>query len=317
MKILKKCAVISAQWSAITLFVFLLFTVSCFLITPAYAQDTAGVSVTPAILRVDLAHEPSWLELIYKNNSQQDVSLTFSANDFSELEDGWQVKFLDQQQAKDYKYTLASWVEFEKQTITLKSGEEGKVKVSIDQQSLSPGGHYASLLASIAALDSTNKQVEIRGVLSTILFVRAYTGNEVEQLSVSDFSLPHSFFEFPNSGIVRLNNTGNTELVPFGSLELRDLTGKLVGKGILNQGSNYVLPGTVKRFDLKINQLGLSWLPGFYTASLKVQYGDKPEVITQTNRFFYADWKVILGFIGIIAGIGIVTKRTLRISKHH
>jgi hypothetical protein len=241
---------------------------------PLFAQEQSGISVTPSILHIDLKTEPAEFELIYKNNSKSDISLELSANDFSELEDGWKVRFLNDEESKNYHYSLASWIEFERKSLSLKPGEEGRAKVIINKEELSAGGHYATIMATISALEESGQQVDIKGLLSTVLFVRAATGQEIEQASISDVSFERaSFFQFPTVFVMRFNNQGNTELVPYGSLEVKDMFDRTVAKGILNEGSNYSLPESIKRFEIKTKSLESFFVPGIYKVQMDVTYG--------------------------------------------
>jgi hypothetical protein len=280
---------------------------------PVFAQEQSGISVTPSILHIDLKTEPAEFELIYKNNSKSDINLEFSANDFSELEDGWKVRFLNDEESKNYHYSLASWIEFERKSLSLKPGEEGRIKVFINKEELSAGGHYASIMATISALEESGQQVDIKGLLSTILFVRAATGQEVEQASISDLSFERaSFFQFPTVFVMRFNNQGNTELVPYGSLEVKDVFNRTVSKGILNEGSNYSLPESLKRFEIKTDSHNQIFVPGIYKVQMDVTYGTNG-ILKYESTFVYFNWvSIIVVFLVLVligSGIRLINKR--------
>lgn len=274
------------KYMRIILFLFMLLF-GLFSPLPVLAQNPPGISVTPSILRIDLNTEPSEFELIYKNNSQSEISLELSATDFSELEDGWKVRFLTDEESKNYHYSLASWIEFERKSLSLKPEEEGRIKVLVNKDELSPGGHYGSIQAAISSLEESGEQVAIRGLLSTILFVRTSTGKEIEQASISDLIVNRpSLFHFPQLFTLRFNNQGNTELMPFGSLEIKDLLGRTVAKGVLNEGSNYSLPESIKRFEIRSNLIDQLVIPGIYRAQLEVTYG-KSGILKYETTFIY------------------------------
>ena len=284
---------------------FIILILGSFLVTPSQvsAQSSGGISVTPSILRLDLETDPAEFELVYQNNSNSEVVLDFSATDFSDLEDGWKVRFLDDKESKNYHYSLSSWIEFEKKSITLTPGETGTVRVIVNKDELAPGGHYGSIMANISTVDKTQAQVDIKGVLSTIVFVRTNFGTEIEKGSISDLSFDRgSLFSFPKSVVLRFNNQGNTELVPLGSVLIKDMFGRTVAKGILNEGSNYSLPESIKRFTIEMKQSGARFVPGYYTTELDLKYGKDEKKISYQKSFLYID-PIMLGLMVIGAGV--------------
>ena len=301
-------------FSRITFFLILtLFVHSQFFLFPStvFGQNQtaqpSGISVTPSILRVDLETDPSEIDLIYTNHSQDEILLEFSAVDFSELQDGWQVKFLEPNDAKNYSYSLSSWLEFEKRSESLKPGEQKQIKVFINKEELSPGGHYASIQANISAIDKGDEQVEIKGLLSSLLFVRTNSGKEVEQATINDLIAERrSFFHFPELFVLRFNNQGNTELMPFGKLRLHDFFGREIATGILNEGGNYSLPQSIKRFPIKLQSQSAPILPGFYQAEIDLRFGDSDQTIKYQSQFFYLDWKVAI-FIVIAFAVALIS----------
>jgi hypothetical protein len=164
----------------------------------AQQEQSSLISVTPSIIQLDFQIDPAEAELYYKNNTNQPIELSLSASDFTELEDGYKVAFLEGKDAQNYKYRLSSWITFEKNTLIIEPHETEKVKVFINKNALSPGGHYASLLArlSVTKQDST---IAIQGVLSSLLFVRTNTGKENE-LAQIDKAIPlRDWLIFPKS----------------------------------------------------------------------------------------------------------------------
>lgn len=275
----------------------------------ASAQSQRGITVTPSILRLDLSTEKNEAELFYKNTTKNQVELSFSAQDFTELEEGGRVKFLEEKDAKNYKYGLTSWISFERQSLTLSPNEQQTVKVFIDQDKLAPGGHYASILAEIKQ-KSEKGNVLLRGILSSLLFVRTATGKEIEEASISSFQEVRSFIELPKTFLVRFKNSGNVELVPYGVIEIFDPQGTLVAKGILNEGSLITLPESVRRYDSEIRAIESFIGPGFYTVNLSLTFG-KDKMLSAQKQFFTEGGipftKIIIVF-GVALAIAVIRK---------
>src|ERR1035437_6642408 len=113
----------------------------------AHAQTQKGITVSPSIIHIDLASDQPKYELTYTNNTNTNINLVLSVQDFSELEANYQLNFLSQKDAANYKYSLASWISFENNTLQLNPGEKKTVTVFINKDRITKGGHYASILA--------------------------------------------------------------------------------------------------------------------------------------------------------------------------
>jgi hypothetical protein len=248
------------------------------------AQGRSGITVTPSIIRLDLESDAPQAEIYYKNNTRAALELKFSAQDFSETEETGRIRFLDEKEAENYQYSLASWIIFERQSISLLPGEEQAVKVSIDKDRLTPGGHYASIQAEIVQPEEEG-QVPIKGILSTLIFVRTSTGNERENMSLETHQMQKNFLGFPQGLSIRLKNSGNVELVPYGLIEIRDMFGNVVAKGILNEGSLIILPQSIRRFDIQITRIYPLLFPGIYNTQLSIKYGKEEKKIENSATF--------------------------------
>jgi hypothetical protein len=223
--------------------------------------------------------------LTYANNTPAEITLNLSVQDFSELEDSYKLDFLSPQDASNYKYSLSSWISFENPQIQLNSGEKKSVKVFIDKTRITKGGHYASILAQIGG-DQAAKTINVKGILSSLLFVRASTGQEIEDGKISDFSPLRDGIDYPDSFMLRFENNGNVYVTPYGLLQVYDPLGNLVAKGILNQDSLDALPESIRRYDINVKNYQPILLPGFYAARIQLHFGKTNRTLTSTTRFF-------------------------------
>lgn len=278
-------------------FVFLSFFVS----SHTKAQVKAGITVMPSIIHLDLEQDPPEYQLTYTNTTKTEINLLLSAQDFSELEDSYRVNFLDTKDALNYKYSLSSWISFENKNIQLAPGEKKSVTIFIDKGRVTKGGHYASILAEIIQPEK-DKQVNVKAVLSSLLFVRASTGLEIEEGKISSFSPVRNNLEYPESFMLRFQNTGNVHVIPYGLTEVYDPLGNLVSKGILNEGSLDALPESIRRYDVVVENNKKVLLPGFYTAKISIHFGKSDKKLSGSVRFFsYGSFDFIkLGFILLI-----------------
>jgi hypothetical protein len=292
-------------------FLLISFLTRTFLV-PTSVNAASGVTVTPSIARLDLSVDKPEIEIFYTNNTNTDLELDFSSQDFNGLSDGLKINFLQPSDAQNYHYSLSSWLTFNQKSLPLAAGEQGSVKVSIDKDKLPPGGHYAAVLATILQPNNTNR-MQVQQVLSSLLFVRTSTGQETDQAVINNFQPESNFWQTPEKMLLRFQNSGNTDLIPYGEVEIKDPFNKKIGHGILNEGSFVVLPETIRRFDIPVKFSGTVWLPGIYSAELKLHYGKQNQSLGAENKFFVLGLlpEFILWLIAIVVLIILLKKYKL------
>src|ERR1035437_718343 len=264
----------------------LIFLALAFFVSPSFAQNKPfGITVSPYIIRIDLAQDPPEETLYYTNNSSIPATLSLSAQDFTLLEDSYKLKFLDPKQSQSYQYSLSSWISFENKNVQLNPGEKKGIKIFIDKNRIPKGSHYATIQAEVVQ-ENKGKDIPVKAILSSLLFVRAATGKEYETGSILALRPLQDALEFPNKIRVRFEDSGNVDVTPYGLIQVYDPLGNLIGKGILNQDSSIVLPESIRNFDTDITLYQKVLLPGFYTATLSMHYGKTNQKLTATVKFF-------------------------------
>lgn len=246
---------------------------------------SGGISVTPSILRIDLAHDLDQQELIYTNKSTDSIALHLQVRNFTALEDGWKVQFLQNSDSSNFQYSLSSWIKFDNDTVLLAPNETKTVKIYIDKQNLPPGAHYASIQAVIEQTSKTGA-LGVQQALSSLLFVRGATGTQHPEGRIQSLVTNSAHFTFPSTAEFVFNNTGNVESAPYGELRITSRTNKLIGKGIVNTDSLLSLPESVRTYPIRIQQLQSFIFPGFYTATLSIHLDQDTSQITYTTSFF-------------------------------
>jgi len=237
-----------------------------------------GISVSPALVRLDLAENPPQFTLTYTNNSNQALTINLSTKDFTGLEEGWRINFLDNADPQTYRYSLSSWLKFDPENFLLLPSRTKTVKVNIRTTDLASGGHYASIIAAFTpGVSATPSAVTINSQLVSLVFVRANTGLEREEANINSFSpIITSKLSLPEKYLLRLDNSGNTEMVPRGVVIVRDLRNREVARGILNQEGAITLPESVRRYEIPITiKQSIYPLPGPYQATLTVNYSNQ------------------------------------------
>jgi len=278
----------------------ILFTLAMFA-SPGFAQNKPfGITVFPYIIRIDLAQDPPEETLYYTNNSSVPATLSLSAQDFTLLEDSYKLKFLDPKQSQSYQYSLSSWISFENKDVQLNPGEKKGIKIFIDKNRIPKGSHYATIQAEVVQ-KNIGKEIPVKAILSSLLFVRAATGKEYETGSILALRPLQDNIEFPEKIRVRFEDSGNVDVTPYGLIQVYDPLGNLIGKGILNQDSSIVLPESIRNFDTDITLYQKVLLPGFYTATVSMHFGKTNQKLTTTVKFFSQG---MFNFVKI--GIGLI-----------
>jgi hypothetical protein len=251
----------------------------------AHAQTQKGITVEPSTMHIDLTTDQPEYELTYTNTTNYAVGINLSVQDFSEFNDTYQIDYLSPADAANYKYSLSSWISFENNKFDLNPGEKKSIKVYVDKTRITKGGHYAAILAEIGKPNG-GQNSNLRAVLSALLFVRSDTGNEVEEGKIATFEPSRDWLDFPNSFIVRFQNSGNVYVVPYGLLQIYDPLGNLVDKEIFNNSSLDALPESVRRYDTNVMPYQKVLLPGFYTAKVNLHFGKTNKKTSATVVFF-------------------------------
>lgn len=252
---------------------------------PVHASSLNGISVTPAVMRIDLSSDSSVAELLYTNNSQEPVTLHLDVKNFSALEDGWTVQFSNQPNSQNFRYSLSSWIKFDSTNVVLAPGEHRTIKVYIDKNGLPSGGHYASIQATIESADEQGS-LGIRGALSSLLFVRGASGKQTESGTIQKITMNSQHYSFPSSIELTFNNTGNVETVPYGECTVSQRGNKMVAKAIMNEDSLITLPETVRTYTLPIRKLSSTLFPGTYFLNCSLHLDKDTNQITYTRSFF-------------------------------
>lgn len=282
----------------IALFTFLMFP------SLLYAQEASNaLIVSPSIMQLDLKEDKPVYILTYKNTTQNDLVIKLHAQDFRELEDGWKINFLEEKDAQNYLYSLSSWITLDKESFVLKPGEQQPVTVTIADKKLPSGGHYASIIAELESINEAGK-VGLKGELSSLLFVRASTGNEIEEASVESFEQNSSWMSFPPNFTLRFKNSGNTQLTPHGLLVIKDIFGNEVARGILNENSLIALPESIRRYDISQTPHSTFLWPSRYKANLTVTYGKTEKKIQQEIMFYSLGSTNLFVVTVVLFGIG-------------
>ncbi|MEX2054579.1 MAG: hypothetical protein WD972_00215 [Candidatus Andersenbacteria bacterium] len=255
-----------------------------------HAQNS-GVSISPAFQEVivtpEAPQQPFTVRLT--NNTAVEQTVRLSVLDFGQLQESGGIAFLGTDiRSLEQKYGLASWLSLERDVLSISPGETAELTTTIiNKESLSPGGHYAALVATFSdEQDVVEENVSLQQALSSLVFVRK-VGGEVYGLTVAGVQTDTAWLSLPTTVQIRFHNNGNVHVVPRGRVEVRDAGDRLVAKGIINEASALVLPESFRVLPVDIKEFVSPFRlrPGQYRLVVDYRY-DGNEVFTREEQSF-------------------------------
>ncbi len=241
--------------------------------TYATAQ-TAGVFIEPAALTLELQKGDSSTKTTFTvtNNYSTSIGLHFSFAASSDNVNAGTTDPVKQLSIVPGDSMLPAGGSVT-QTVTLR-----------DASGLAPGSQLANLVVSQLLDNSTavSAKPSVRMPLVLIKDAGAVSG-----LLASNFGTGGLHMSIPRTVQVTLKNTGNLIAIPHGTIIITDGSGKTVGKGVVNTGSQAVAPGAKLTLNTPVITLAAASLLGNYRTTLSYGLGgDQPSKQVSTRFFF-------------------------------
>jgi hypothetical protein len=243
--------------------------------------------------------------IIVTNRINRTVRFRLSTEDFIGTNDPKQPVVL---LGDDYSpYSLKDLIVPEITEFSLEFGERISIPVTITiPTNVEPRGYYGALIISNDPdkLEGSNA-TEVEGrtrIISRIgsLFLLKINGQGLSNGNIEDFKLigPEKTFysEKPAGFEIAFKNTGNVHLVPYGTITIKNMFGKVIQT--LPVDAYFVLPDSTRYREIM-------WTKGFsigrYTASLNLNKGYDGETEIAELALWVLPWKImILGFISLV-----------------
>lgn len=180
----------------------------------------------------------------------------------------------------------------------------------------SSGGYYGAIRFA-PGVPGQQSNVGLTASVGTIVLVRV-PGNLTErldlvQLSASKNGKAKSFFTSGSvSVLLRLKNSGDIHVQPYGKVLVKNMFGKIVDQYEVNntQPRNNILPGSTRRFDDPTKYK--HWL-GRYTIETNLGYSENNgELISAQATFWYLPvWSIVV-FVLILLAIAALVYTLLK-----
>ena len=274
---------------------FLLLTFCLSLITnTVFAQGE--IAVSPTIID-QKAEAKDILELSIKitNNTSSKVNLYPIVNDIS-ITEGRQ-EFLEPS-LLDKSTSLARWIQISRGVIELRPGEAKEIPFSVHVNlNAKPGKYYAVITF---AQGSTRVEAEAKALKLNqpqVLLNIEVEEHIIERAQIQRFQTEKNFFlNFPVKFLLGIENTGNREIKPVGSIHIYNRRGEEVGSVDVNQAQAAIVPQAYNLFEnLWQSKKGF----GQYKAVLAAEYGNEEKRDLQDTIYFWVlPWQFLIFFGG-------------------
>lgn len=271
----------------------------------ANAQDVKGIGLTPALQELTLQEGQASTDfsISLSNSTDAAIDLRLLVYDFGALDESGGIAFLGRAGRETTKYGLRLWASLEKDRVYLEPGESESVKITVNnRENLSPGGHYGAIIVS-AAGEGGEESIAVMPAASTLVLLKKI-GGEVMRLELDSVNTNKSWFRMPRETTLRFNNTGNTHLVPRGTVELFGPTGSKLARGVVNPQSGFVLPESYRQIKVSLSGGGQPWLPGRYRLVTTWRYDGTEETTVHEEQYWYigtlALWAMVVSSLVIV-----------------
>lgn len=189
---------------------------------------------------------------------------------------------------------------------TVAAGATKEVKATIDVPPNAAGGGYYAAVRFAPAQNDTSENLVLSASVGTLVLLTV-NGDIKEEAHVDSFDVrkagvPSMFFTNNKGleGTLRIKNTGNVQLEPFGKMILKRF-GKVVGQYEINQAKDQVrgnvLPDSIRRFSEKLDKVQPF---GKYTLEGNFGYGSSGQLLSARTTFY------VVPLLMVFAGIGLV-----------
>lgn len=281
---------------------FLLFAVN------VYAQDSAGVSISPALIEetVDPGKSQEYRFTI-KNLNDFEQTYYLSARNIEGVTEGNTPIFAEEGVDVE-QYGIANWIGLDVSEVTLAAGEELALPFTLSvPQDASPGSHFGGIFVSVNAPEFEGSGAAVGYKVANIISIRV-SGDANEKATIRQFSTSRYFHGSANVDFsLRVENAGNTLLRPTGPIDITNMLGKKVTNVLVNDTRAAIFPGSTREFTTQWKGEGTGF--GRYEAKVALAYGDQGAIntVSSTVTFWILPLNIILPALGALLFLLLVT----------
>lgn len=298
--------------------------------TAASGQGGNALRISP--VRYDLEIKPGsskTVDVTVTNLTNQPATLKAVINDFGAGDDesGKPKLYLDENSSAP-SHGLRRYIK-PVDNIVVQPQEHKKVSVTIAMPKDAAGGGYYGIVRFVPAGVSSEKSLTLTGSVGTLLLVTV-PGDVKEQAGVVSFNVARdngkasSFFV--NGGkdadgkglqsVLRVRNSGNVQVAPFGKLILKK-GDTVLGEYEINntEPRGSVLPDSIRRFAVDLG--GKTASLGKYTIQGSIGYGSAGQLVNVATSFYVVPLSILIGALILLLAIAAFLIGGRRMLKAH
>ncbi|GIW62862.1 MAG: hypothetical protein KatS3mg090_0688 [Patescibacteria group bacterium] len=277
----------------------------------------SGINVTISPLFINLFTDPGkTVESSFKirNNNNFDEYFTIWIAKYSLVESA-ERPVISEVSSDD---PFPNWIEFDQREFKLLPNETKQIKFKFTPPDTAAlGYYYAIVISRIKEISLQGRSAVVSASPAISLLAEVNSPYAKKEIQLLDFNTDKVFYEYlPVEFQVKVSNTGNIHLSPFGDIFIDSINQDNVGKLRVNPTSGNVLPQMQRIYTVKWNdgfpfrekkddgkeQLVWDWSKankfrfGKYTAHLILVYdnGERDVPIEAEVSFWVIPWKLIL-----------------------
>ena len=265
---------------------------------------TGGITVAPAYISAQIgSKQPQTSATIgVRNNFDVSVIVTAELNGF-DVRNNALVPTINAEK------TFAGVVSLSPSEIVIEPGSSKNITVTVrNTPSLSPGGHYLSILLTETAVIGRlgTSQLSLKPAVSATLYVIKEDG-AIRSLQAQSVRFQRSLFSLPSKADISFSNTGNVTVIPRGVVRISadKAPDSAIAQAVINQQSIPVLPQAAITLEAQFKKLSARRLPGHFQAVLEYRYDGQETVQQLRTGFWYIPKSFVIVLLLILTGIGV------------
>lgn len=214
------------------------------------------------------------------------------------------------------KEGLSSWVQVVEK-VEIKKGEKIKIPFTVTvPQGADAGGHFAAIFLSTIPPSTGAGEVSVGAKVGMLMLLKV-SGDIKEDGGVASFTTKNGarfVTSLPIDFVYRFNNNGNDRVKPTGTTTIKNMIGSTVESLNANTNEGNVLPGSVRRFEMKWGKeaaipASASFMDnvkfqmrnfafGVYSANLNLSFGTK--TAEKSMYLFVLPWHLLVVILAIV-----------------
>lgn len=273
------------------------------------ATDTVALSVSPQVFEVS-ANPGDSINDSFKivNGTDIDLTLTATPKNFTPEGEEGGVTLTEDSTA----YSLASWTTVSPANVVIPARGsqvfDFNITLPLDAE---PGSHLGSIIVQTKAATLDESGVAVSQEIGPLVLV-SVSGDVVTSAEIASFTTDSFWEKGPVIFETRVTNTGNVHFKPRGTIEIKDMFGKVVTT--VNLQEKNVLPDSTRLLTDEWAADGFK--VGKYTADLTLVYGPDDTILTSSTSFVVFPYKTIVPItLGVILVVWLAIRYRKRITK--